>query len=270
MGMRGQNIRIYQVDAFTSELFCGNPAAVCILSEWLPYNVLQNIANENNLTATAFIVKNNNFYEIKWYSPVAEIKLCGHGTLAAAHVIFNYLENDINRIRFITRDYDLVAERFQTGIRLDFPAFPIDRFTETPHELLSCLSIQPKDYLLSNNYLFVYDNEQEIINLVINFHKLNKINHRGLIVTAPGEQVDFVSRFFPPLTTINEDHATGSAHCCLAPYWMERTGKNKLNARQLSQRGAEIICEVRSEGVTLFGNAKTFLQGTIIVNLQSL
>ena len=256
-------IKVFYVDAFANTLFSGNPATVCVLDEWLPTALLQSIANENNQSATAFIVSNIDHYDIKWFSPRAEIKLCGHGTLAAAYVIFRYLKKTIDEICFTSISGDLLARRYANKIQLDFPLFMPEEFSELPEKLLECIDITPRYCLLSYNYLLVFDEEQDIINAKINFTKLNTANDRGLIITAPSKQVDFVSRFFPPQSTLLEDPATGSAHCSLAPYWMQRLGKNKLFAHQLSSRGGEIECEVTQNRVLLAGSAVSYMQGTI-------
>ncbi len=251
-------IPLYQVDAFADRLFTGNPAAVCILEEWLPDRVLQAIAQENNLSETAFVVGR----ELRWFTPTTEVDLCGHATLAAAHVLFHHRQYGGEAITFDTRSGALTVRKEGDFLTLDLPALP-PRPCPYPPLLVKALGEMPLEVLCSNDYLVVYGSEETIVNLQPNLALLQQLDLRGVIVTARGEGVDFVSRFFAPKLGIAEDPVTGSAHCTLLPYWCEKLGRQKLTARQLSYRGGYLEGELRGERVLLAGRAITYLQGTI-------
>ena len=255
-------IPLFQIEAFTQELFRGNPAAVCPLQAWLPVETLQAIAGENNLPETAFFVPNNDRYDIRWFSPTVEVELCGHATLAAAFVIFSYLEPSRKDITFQTlRAGVLRVEKRADKIALDFPTYLAN--PAPPHPALyKALGTAPKTLLYSNQYLAIYDNPDEIRALKPDMTALTRLDET-VIVSAKGKDADFVSRFFAPSKGIPEDPVTGSAHCTLAPYWGERLGKSVLHARQLSPRGGQIDCELVSDRVVLLGDATCYLQGTI-------
>lgn len=251
---------IYQVDAFTSKLFGGNPAAVCPLETWLPVETMQKLALENNLSDTAFFVNEGVQYHIRWFTPEFEIDLCGHATLASAFVIFNCLNHSSDVIRFICKSGVLEVTKKDDLIELDFPA----RMPQpaTAHEaLLKGLNITPSQVLKSRDYFLVYDDESQISAIVPDYSYLNKIDAIGVIVTAPGKEVDFVSRFFVPNSVIGEDPVTGSAHCNLIPYWAQRLNKSILTARQLSARQGELFCEQKGERVIIAGHAVLYLKG---------
>lgn len=262
-------LKIFQVDAFTSELFHGNPAAVVPLDEWLPDETMQSIALENNLSETAFFVREGDGYGLRWFTPAFEIDLCGHATLASAHVIFNVLKLEDTKISFRShKSGELVVEKNDDVLTLDFPSRP-PVLCEAPKGLIEALGKAPKEMFKSRDYFLVFENEQEILDLAPSFSKLAEIPTHAVIVTAPGETSDFVSRFFAPDAGINEDPVTGSSHCNLIPYWAERLGKNRLFARQVSARGGELYCELVGDRVKIGGNAVLYMTGEIYVE-QSL
>lgn len=255
-------IRLYQVDAFASRAFSGNPAAVCPLDAWLDDSLLQAIADENNLSETAFFVPDGDGFALRWFTPTTEIDLCGHATLASAHVLFNILGYAGERIRFRTRSGELVVERAGTALAMDFPALP-PRPCPAPPALLAGLGATPTAILAADDYIAVFDDEASVRALAPDFACFRRLDRRGVVVTAPGSDVDFVSRFFAPKVGIAEDPVTGSAHCELTPYWAARLGKNELSARQVSRRGGELGCRLHGARVIVSGRAVTFLQGEI-------
>lgn len=258
---------IYQVDAFTSRVFGGNPAAIVPLTEWLPDETLQNIAIENNLAETAYIIrKADGRWDLRWFTPAREIDLCGHATLASAHVIFEHLDAAARRIPFDTRFAgELVVEREEHGLlSMDFPSRKPEPCA-VDSRLKKALGGKPSHVLGSRDYFVVYETEDEIHALEPDMRELKKMDRMGVIVTAPGKTVDFVSRFFAPGAGVDEDPVTGSAHCNLIPYWAERLGKSKLKALQVSKRVGELWCEDRGERVTMAGHAVEYLRGSIFV-----
>lgn len=257
-------IPLYQIDAFTTELFHGNPAAVCPLEEWLEDDRLQAIAAENNLSETAFFTKKQDHYVLRWFTPVTEVDLCGHATLAAAFVIFNYLDGSLTKVDFSTKSGTLTVERDGALLSMDFPARPAS-VCNVPENLMKGLGIEPDEVFLARDYFVVYDAEEKIQSLRPEMDRLLDIDGLGVIVTAPGKDVDFVSRFFAPKAGVPEDPVTGSAHCTLIPYWSERLNKKKLHARQLSQRGGELFCENLGDRVKIAGHAVTYLEGSILL-----
>jgi PhzF family phenazine biosynthesis protein len=259
-------IPIYQADAFTAELFGGNPAAVCPLKDWLPDATMQKIALENNLAETAFIVKNDNGYFLRWFMPESEIDLCGHATLATAHILFTELGYDNDTIYFDTvKAGTLVVKRDGEKYIMDFPSRP-PFAADAPEGLIEALgSKKPKEIWRSRDYMLVYETEEDITAITPNHAALAKIDSLGIIVTAPGKDVDFVSRFFAPAASVPEDPVTGSAHCNLIPYWAGKLGKNTLHAYQLSARKGELWCELKGDRVLMAGKAVTYLKGEIYV-----
>lgn len=258
-------IPLYQVDAFTSEVFKGNPAAVCILNEWLDDARLQAISAENNLSETAFLVKNEEGFEIRWFTPLTEVSLCGHATLASAFVVFNYLDWPETSVRFQTRQRGMLTVTRKEGLlEMDFPAMaPAPR--ETPEGLADALGHPPLEVLgVERQLLAVFADERTVRELKPDFNLLAQYEF-GTITTAPGESCDFVSRYFAPNVGIPEDPVTGSAHCVLVPYWSQRLGKEQLHVRQVSKRGGELFCEDCGERVTIAGRAVLYLEGTITV-----
>ena len=254
---------IYKVDAFSGRLFSGNPAGVCPLDSWLPDQTMQAIAAENNLSETAFFIPKGDDFELRWFTPSVEVDLCGHATLASALVILSKLQPQRKEVRFWTKSGPLLVRRKGDLLELDFPsrkAVPI----ETPLELKEGLKQSPAETLKANDYLAVFENEEQIRGLRPDFSRLLKLGD-CVIVTAPGKDVDFVSRYFAPAFGIPEDPATGSAHCTLVPYWSERLGKQRLTGRQVSARVGEFYCEDRGERVGIAGKAVLYLEGIIYV-----
>lgn len=255
-------IPIYQVDAFSTRLFGGNPAAVCPLKQWLPDTLLQSIAGENNLSETAFFVRAGDGYDLRWFTPAVEVDLCGHATLASAYVILTRLTPGESRVRFRTKSGELAIERRDGLLSMDFPARPAAECQVHPG-LLEALGGKPERVLGARDYLVVYSSEAEVRALRPDMEKLSVLDRFAVIVTAPGERSDFVSRFFAPSKGVPEDPVTGSAHCTLIPYWAERLGKRKLHALQVSARGGELWCEDLGERVRMAGGAVCFLEGTL-------
>jgi PhzF family phenazine biosynthesis protein len=260
--MSGLKIPVYQVDAFASRVFSGNPAAVCPLKKWLPDEQMQAIAAENNLPMTAFFVPNPDGYDIRWFTPEVEVALCGHATLASAFIIFHDLAPAAKSVRFETKSGALVVTRDGDLLSMDFPSRPPVACEFSP-ELAAMLGSQPEAMLKARDYMAVYATEEEVKKVAPDLDALKQMDTFGLIVTAPGKQVDFVSRFFAPAQGILEDPVTGSAHCTLIPYWSKRLGKKKLHAQQVSARGGELWCEDRGERVSISGKAVRFLEGSI-------
>ena len=255
-------IKQYQVDAFTTRPFSGNPAAICPLASWPDDGLLQDIAEENNLSETAFFVPSAKGFRLRWFTPATEVDLCGHATLAAAHVLFDVLGYPNPSITFETRSGELIVGRKSNLLIMDFPARP-PAACLAPDELAEALGKQPAEVLSADDYLAVFDNEEAVRAIDPDYGLLGRLDLRGVIVTAPGSDVDFVSRFFAPKFGIPEDPVTGSAHCTLAPYWSDRLGKDTLAARQVSRRGGDILCEVKGSRVLLSGSAVTVMVATI-------
>jgi len=255
---------MYQVDAFTSELFGGNPAAVCILDRWPEDETMQHIANENNLSETAFAVREEKRYIIRWFTPEVEVDLCGHATLATAHVLFNHLGYPSPVVEFHSpHSGQLTVERSGDRLVLDFPADTLEE-VPVPEVVVSALHKNPVKALSGkSDLMLIFASQSEIENMKPDFSLLAKLGGRGVIVTAMGGEVDFVSRFFAPQTGINEDPVTGSAHTTLTPYWSRVLGKKTLTARQLSARGGELVCEKQGDRVKISGQAVTYLVGEI-------
>ncbi|MBN2697542.1 MAG: PhzF family phenazine biosynthesis protein [Bacteroidales bacterium] len=256
----------FQVDAFASEPFRGNPAAVVILDRWPADSLLQKIAGENNLSETAFLLKSGSSYEIRWFSPSVEVDLCGHATLASAHILFHHYEQDTTRIRFENHySGTLFVEKGERELTLDFPVDHI-RPVELPEELISALGDCPvESYLGRTDYMLVFGEQQQIEDLSPDFHRLRAYKARGIIATAKGKEADFVSRFFAPAIDINEDPVTGSAHTTLTPYWARKLNKTELLAHQLSARGGTLHCRLAGDRVKISGRAVTYLEGSIFI-----
>lgn len=257
-------IPYYQVDAFTDRLFGGNPAGVCLLTDWLPDQVLQSMAAENNLAETAFVIQRDSFFDLRWFTPELEMDLCGHATLAPAHVIFRHLGYRESIIRFQTRSGILTVTREGERLTLDFPARPAD-LCDAPHDLSAGLGAKPAITGKARDYLAVFETEEDVRNLQPDMAALMHLDCLGVIATAPGKNCDFVSRFFAPGAGVPEDPVTGSAHCTLIPYWAERLGRTKLHARQVSLRGGELFCEHRGDRVGIGGHAVTYSSGFLHV-----
>jgi PhzF family phenazine biosynthesis protein len=258
-------LKIYQIDAFADAVFAGNPAAVCPLTSWLPDTMLQKIAMENNLAETAYYVKEKEGYRIRWFTPTVEVDLCGHATLATAFVLFNHEGYEGNQIVFNSRSGPLTVTKEKDFITLNFPTdqlqevdlFPalVDSFNEKPSKALKGKS----------DYMLIFENESQVKNLNPDFRKLATVKSRGVIVTAKGDHVDFVSRFFGPQSGIDEDPVTGSAHTTLIPYWAGVLGKTELTAFQCSARGGKLNCKLNGDRVDISGQGKIYLIGKIFI-----
>lgn len=257
---------IYQVDAFADEIFKGNPAAVCPLKSWLKDDILQKIAMENNLSETAFFVKDNDFYQIRWFTPTVEVDLCGHATLATAFVLFNHEKHEGNKIIFKSlKSGELSVSRSGELLTMNFPADIIGQVTQETY-ISECFNISPMQIFKGKtDYMLVFGSETDIKQLIPNLNKIRKLDCRGVIVTAPGENVDFVSRFFGPQSGVDEDPVTGSAHTTLTPYWSQRLGKKALNAIQLSARKGFLSCKINGSRVDISGKCRLYLKGEIYI-----
>lgn len=254
---------IYQVDAFTNQLFKGNPAAVCPLINWISEELMQSIAEENNLSETVFFVNNEHSFDIRWFTPSSEIDLCGHATLAAAHIIFTELNFTEKRIEFKSKSGKLTVEKKEDWYTLNFPSEEIEEI-ETPLILKEALNVPIlKTYKGTWKLLVELENEAIIANLTPNFNLLSQLESNGIGVTSKGSKVDFVSRFFAPKLGINEDPVTGSAHTLLIPFWAKKLNKTKLDAVQLSKRGGILKCQYLNGRVEMSGQAITYLKGKI-------
>lgn len=258
---------IYQVDAFTDKLFGGNPAAVCPMDHWPATETMQLIAAENNLAETAFFIPDGDGFHLRWFTPKLEMDLCGHATLASAHVLFNHLGFEGDLIRFQSRSGELTVARSGDLLTLDFPASTYEPVAEIPPALSEALGAAPTALYKSRDLLALFDKETDITALQPDFRALlgalESMDCLGLIATAPGDSVDFVSRFFAPPAGIDEDPVTGSAHTMLIPFWADRLDKAKLHAFQLSERKGELFCELNGDRVMIGGKAVTYLTGKI-------
>lgn len=255
---------IYQIDAFASKAFEGNPAAICPLQNWLADEVMQSIAEENNLSETAFFVPTKNSFHIRWFTATTEVDLCGHATLAAAFVIFNELNYKNDSISFESRSGILTVIKKESLLVMDFPAQP-PSLCDLPQDIKQAFDFEPIECLKSEDYIVVLKNETDILNAKPKLELLNNIDLRGVIITAKSDNYDFVSRFFAPKYGINEDPVTGSAYTQLTPYWENKLGKKSLHAKQLSSRGGELFCEAHGDRVSIAGSAIKYLQGDIII-----
>ena len=247
----------YIVDAFTDKVFHGNQAAVCILEEWLPEKMMMDIAADNNFSETAFAVKADEGYDLRWFTPCDEINLCGHATLATAYVLFNYYEKNADRIVFHTLSGDLYVGRRGDYIEMDFPAYSLNEVPVTD-EKTAPMGATPKEAYIDRDLLLVYEDEEIIRKMKPDIDKVKQLDGLGVGVTAPGKDYDCVSRFFVPELSIPEDPVTGSVHCMITPYWTEHLGKSSLNAFQASKRGGELISELRGDRVIICGKAVIF------------
>lgn len=261
------NQKIYQVDAFASKLYEGNPAAVCVLKNWLPDSIMQNIAMENNLAETAFLVQiEKTSYELRWFTPTIEVDLCGHATLASAHVIYTEYDFPLAEIYFETKSGKLIVKRIAEGKYLmDFPCDEPIKVDEFDH-IANAMNVDASEcYKGKDDYILVLDNEQSVIDARPDIKAMTEIDSRGILLSAIGNKKDFVSRCFFPNVGVDEDPVTGSAHTLLTPYWAHKLRKNKLSARQLSSRGGDIECIYKGNRVALVGNAITYMKGMIDV-----
>ncbi len=264
-------IPLYQVDAFTDRAFSGNPAAVCPLERWLPPETMQAIAAENNLSETAFFVlRKEDDYALRWFTPAVEVDLCGHATLASAKIVFEHLQPGLERVRFQTKSGELSVAKKGELLELDFPSLP-GVPCPVSQALVDALGAPPREAHRSRSmWLAVYESEAEVRELAPDFARMTSLDLLGVIATAPGlkrDGVDFVSRFFAPKAGVPEDPVTGSAHCVLVPYWSERLKKKKLHALQVSRRGGELWCEDRPGRVGIAGKAVLVLEGELVAPL---
>lgn len=258
--------KIYQIDAFADQVFSGNPAAVCPLDQWLNDDILQNIAMENNLAETAFYVKQDDQYQIRWFTPTVEVDLCGHATLAAAFVLFNHENYKGDIIRFYSpRSGLLTVSKKRELLTLNFPADQFEQI-QLSDEITNGFDIKPQlAFKGKTDYLLVFDKEDEIKKIVPELEAISKLKGRGVIITAKGDEVDFVSRFFAPQAGVNEDPVTGSAHTTLTPYWAKRLGKIELTAIQLSKRKGYLQCKYLNDRVEISGQGKLYLIGELFL-----
>ena len=255
---------IFQIDAFTDKVFGGNPAAVIPLSHWLDDETLQHIATENNLSETAFFVKKQDVFELRWFTPVAEVNLCGHATLAAAFVLFEELKHPEDSIRFSTKSGLLEVHKKEKSIELNFPVDSLEKGDVSNYSNL--FNKKPKEaWKGKEDVLLVFQNEDEVQQLIPNLAKIATTACRGVIASAKGNQVDFVSRFFTPQLGINEDPVTGSAHTSLVPFWAKKLKKSQFEAKQISKRGGDLVCEIKENRVFISGQAICFMKGEISI-----
>lgn len=255
---------LYQIDAFAEVPFQGNPAAVCPLESWLPDDVMQKIAEENNLAETSFYVKSGDSYELRWFTPTKEVDLCGHATIAAAYVLFDTLERLSDVVRFNSKSGWLSVQKDDDLLTLDFPqqkGVPCD----IPEALAKGLGKKPREVYKAMDYMAIFDTEDEVLSINPKLEFLQELDLRGVIITAMGNEFDFVSRFFAPNYGIPEDPVTGSAHCTLAPYWAGVLGKNLMSAKQLSRRTGILKCKIEGDRVLVSGKAIPYLKGHIEV-----
>ncbi|MDQ7049459.1 MAG: PhzF family phenazine biosynthesis protein [Enterobacterales bacterium] len=255
-------LTIYQVDAFASELFSGNPAAVCPLESWLADDLMQSIAAENNLSETVFFVAQDEGFHIRWFTPMAEVDLCGHATLAAAFILFNQLSYSAQEIIFYSRSGELKVTKKKQWLTLNFP-LQAPKVCLLPRSVKQGMNIQPIETFEAVDLILIYENEQQIAELTPDFNQLKEITQRGVIVTAPSKSCDFVVRYFAPELGVPEDPVTGSAYTQLAPFWQSKLNKKNFHANQLSSRGGELKIEIKQQRVLISGQAVLYLTGEI-------
>ena len=257
-------IKFYQVDAFASKVFEGNPAAICPLESWLSDEMMQNIAAENNLAETAFFVRNEEEFELRWFTPTTEVNLCGHATLAAAYVIFNYLEYTKDEIIFNSKSGVLKVTQNDNIITMDFPS-EAPKPCETPQAIIHAFGVKPVEVLSCVDYIVVFKEGTDLTKFTPKLEELKKLDKRGVCITTQDSKYDFVSRFFAPNYGIDEDSVTGSAYTQLTPYWSEKLGKKSFTSKQLSSRGGELSCEIKGDRVFISGEAVCCIVGEMIL-----
>ena len=258
-------ILYFEVHSFTDDIFHGNPAGVCPLDEWIDDGLMQKIAKENGLSETAFFVPSIDGFDLRWFTPAMEVDLCGHATLASAYVLFDHMGFEGQAIVFHTQSGDLMVAKQGSAIVMDFPSRPAQRI-EPPSNLLNAFGCDLTEVYKSRDYMVVLDSEETVRNLRPDFDELEKLDCTGIIVTAPGTDVDFVSRFFAPRAGVPEDPVTGSAHCTLTPYWAAVLGATDLSARQVSERGGELACRLVDDRVQIAGRAVLYARGFLNVD----
>ncbi len=256
---------IFQIDAFASNVFGGNPAAVIPLYEWFSDETLQNIATENNLSETAFFVRKKEYYELRWFTPTIEVDLCGHATLAAAHVLFEYLDAPDDCVVFETKSGRIFVDNDGGLLAMDFPSWKPKPFQVT-ERVAQALGAKPVELYSTRDFIAVFDDPNEVMGLEPDMAKIMELDGLAVIATAPGKDYDFISRCFVPAAGILEDPVTGSAHCSLVPYWSERLGKKSLTAYQASKRGGELFCEDLGDRVKIAGKAVCYMVGTLFLD----
>ena len=256
-------LKLFQVDAFASALFKGNPAAVCPLDRWLSDELMQSIAAENNLSETAFFAPEGECFRIRWFTPTEEVALCGHATLASAYVLFEHLGFAKQQIIFNSQSGELIIKKAEQGLVMDFPVLSYHEIKSIPQ--LVSLNLKTPVQIVQSEFdlMFVYDHEKDVKEALPDLKEVAALDYRGLILTAPGDKSDIYSRCFYPGTDVPEDSVTGSAHCVIAPYWCEQLGKTKLSAWQGGRRQGELVCEVKKERVLLYGTCQLYLVGSI-------
>jgi PhzF family phenazine biosynthesis protein len=261
------SLPVFYVDAFTAKAFGGNPAAVCPLTGWLDDDLLRAVAAETNLSETAYFVPRDDHYELRWFTPRCEVKLCGHATLASAFILLNILQPELNSVRFETRFHGRLTVSWDGRLlAMDFPALPPWLCADTPAALVEGLGKAPATVMqIEDNYFAVYEREDDIRRIRPDLRLLETLHPAGVAITAPGEHADFVSRYFAPSYGIPEDPVTGSTHSSLAPYWAQRLGKTTLHACQLSERGGELLCKLDGNRVILKGSAVLTLRGELLI-----
>ncbi len=257
-----KSIPYFEVFAFTNRMFAGNPAAVCLLEEFLPNEQLQAIATQNDLPETAFAVERDGHFDLRWMTPAIEVDLCGHATLAAAHVLFRHRGYAAEKVRFQTQSGELIVEQSASRLVLDFPSRPVEEGGDR-EAVAKSLGAKPAKLLHGRDYFAVFRSQAEVAAITPDLAAVAKLDAQGVVVTAPGDDCDFVSRYFAPAAGIPEDPVTGSTHCTLIPYWSRQLGKRELFARQISSRGGELFCEDRGERVGIGGEAVTYVEGKI-------
>src|SRR4051812_13206163 len=255
-------VPLFHVDAFTDRPFAGNPAAVCMLPSWKEDRWLQAVAREMNLSETAFLVKQPGHFDVRWFTPTVEIDLCGHATLASAHVLFTHRGLKEASVRFQSQSGELRVDRENNQLVLDFPSRPL-RQCDPPASIEKALGARPASVWKDRDYYAVFNSEADVAELKPDLQIFPEIDSQGVVVTAPGDTCDFVSRYFAPLAGIPEDPVTGSTHCSLIPFWSAKLGKQRLLARQLSSRGGELVCENRGERVGIGGTCLTYIEGKL-------
>jgi PhzF family phenazine biosynthesis protein len=258
-------IPYFEVAAFTNRPFAGNPAAVCFLERFLPDEQMQAIAAENNLAETAFLVPREGNFDLRWMTPTVEVDLCGHATLASAHVLFQHRGHSSSPIRFLTKSGELTVDRAGERLVLDFPSLPA-KSVEVTDEIRVALGAKPAALLRGRDYIAIFRSQKEVADIQPNLPRVAALDVQGIVVTGPGDGCDFVSRYFAPAAGIPEDPVTGSTHCTLIPYWSQQLGKSELFARQISPRGGELFCADRGERVSIGGEAVTYVEGKIYLS----
>lgn len=255
-------LTLYQIDAFASVPFEGNPAAVCPLDEWLTDEIMQSIAEENNLSETAFFIPKGNGFHIRWFTPTSEVDLCGHATLATAYVLYDILDCKNDKLVFDSRSGMLTVTKDNEWFVMNFPAQP-PVLCDTPKEIIKAFEITPVECLMSEDYIIVFEHEIDIESVKPDFEQLKKLDLRGVIITSKSSRYDFVARFFAPKYGVYEDPVTGSAYTQLAPYWASKIGEKRFSVKQVSSRGGELNCEIVDDRVLISGKAIKYLEGKI-------